>query len=99
MFLRLLLQEFVKNECDKYILKEVLKKSQSYAGVSLILHILSCSAITKYVESIVESWGSKIEDLSSSKRTVTEPRLLDKMICLNGPVLSHYGQSSRFSEF
>ena len=87
---RMLSQELIENECDKYILKEVLKKSESYADVSLILHILSCSAITKSVESIVESWGSQMEDLSSSKRTVTEVRLHDEMmICLNGPVLTH----------
>ena len=67
-----------------------MKKIESYAGVSLIPHILSWSAIITSVESIVESWRSEIENLSSSKPTVTEVGLYDKMmICLNSLVLSH----------
>ena len=67
-----------------------MKNSKMYEDSSLILHILSCASITKSVESIVESWGSEMEQLASSKRPITEDRLhYEMMICLNGPGIAH----------
>ena len=42
------------------------------------------------MESIVESWGSEMEELASKKRTIGEVRLHDQMmISLNGPTIAH----------
>ena len=61
-----------------------------YEDSYLILHILYCASITKSVGSIVESWGSEIEQLASSKRPITEDRLhYEMLICLNGPGMAH----------
>ena len=89
LFLKLLAQEKL-GDSDSILFKEILMKSEKYTDVSLIIHILSCAAITKSVESIVESWGSQMEELSSKKRGIGEDRLHDEMmICINGPALPH----------
>ena len=90
LFLKLLAQEKLGDSDDSILFKEILMKSEKYTDVSLIIHILSCAAITKSVESIVESWGSQMEELSSKKRGIGEDRLHDEMmICINGPALPH----------
>ena len=91
LFLRLMSQETFKEESDMAILTKLLKRGENYDDVSLIIHILACAAIAKSVESIVESWGSEMEELASKKRAIGEVILHDQMmICLNGPTISHF---------
>ena len=77
LFLRLMSQETCKEESDMAILTKLLKRGENYDDVSLIIHILACAAIAKSVESIVESWGSEMEELASKKRAIREVILHD----------------------
>ena len=87
---KVLSEEKVEAQTDGHVFREILKNSKMYEDSYLILHILYCASITKSVGSIVESWGSEIEQLASSKRPITEDRLhYEMMICLNGPGIAH----------
>ena len=73
------------------ILTKLLKRGENYDDVSLIIHILAFAAVAKSAESIVESWGSEMEELASKKLPIDDVRLHEEMmICLNGPTISHF---------
>ena len=89
IFLRTLEKETFEDYSDIEIFSQILK-SESYSDCPVILHILICAALSKSVESVVESWGSEMEEISSKKRQISEIKLHDEMmICLNGPGIVH----------
>lgn len=91
LFLRKLQSVSTTNKHDLDILREFLNTSDGlHKDVELTVHVMVTAAVTKSVESVVESWGSVMEQLSSKSRNISEERLNEElMVSLNGPELQH----------
>lgn len=65
-------------------------RNNLYLDIELILHAISTAAVTKSVESVIESWVSVSESRSHNKRSISEDRLLNELIvAINGPLVQH----------
>ena len=65
-------------------------KNKLFADIELILHAVATAAVTKSVESVIESWVSVSESRSHNKRSISEERLFNELIvAINGPLLQH----------
>jgi hypothetical protein len=66
------------------------KEKRLFEGAELIVHFMASAAVTKSVESVVESWGSTMELLSSKNRNIGQERLQNElMVSINGPKIMH----------
>lgn len=64
-------------------------KNKIFDGCEYVIHMLVSAAITKSVESVVESWGSSLELASSKTRNTSQERLQDELqVIVNGPDVS-----------
>ena len=65
-------------------------KNNLFQDIELILHAISTAAVTKSVESVIESWVSISESRSHNKRSISEERLCNELIvAINGPLVQH----------
>lgn len=65
-------------------------RNSLYLDIELILHAISTAAVTKSVESVIESWVSVSESRSHNKRSISEERLCNELIiAINGPLVQH----------
>ena len=60
-------------------------RNNLYLDIDLILHAISTAAVTKSVESVIESWVSVSESRSHNKRSISEERLCNELIVLMAP--------------
>ena len=65
-------------------------EAKRYQGCQLIMHIVTQAATIKSVESVVESWISRLEAHDRKERSLTEDSCqTELMIAVNGPLVQH----------